>query len=881
MLLLRLHFSRFAEAKYEQISNFFRHPQILFKTIKFNHFHGFAIDSKSQVGDPNNRVKYSAHKVFGEIPEPNVVKYNHLLFEYARSNKSVEALKLFIHMYQLGVVNNGSSLSCALKVSGVSNNQNFGKQLHCHCIKSGFMVDVSVGTSLVDMYMKSDSLKDGKCAFDEMEVKNVVSWTSLLSGYAQHGLVEQVLGVFTQMGLEGIKPNPFTYATVFGALSVYEMIAKGCQIHAQVIKSGFELYTPVANSLINMYAKSRLIREARIIFTAMENKDAVSWNGMIAGLVTNGHDKEALELFQHMRLKGIELTQLIFSTIVKACTNIKEFLFARQLHCRIIKSGNGFDLNIRTALMVAYSKCGDMDASFKMFETMKQSQNVISWTAMISGYLQNGGKEDAARLFLDMNRMGIRPNDYTYSAILTAHPCVSPYQIHAVIVKKPYLGSPNVGTALLDAYIKTGNAFDAAKVFESIRHKDIVTWSAMLAGYAQVGDTEGAISIYCKLGNEGYHPNEYTFSSVMNSCAAPEAAVEQGKQFHAFSIKYGYNNYLCISSALVTMYSKKGNIESADKVFRRQGERDLVSWNSMISGYAQHGYAHKAIEVFEEMREKNISMDGITFIGVISACTHAGLLEEGQKYFDQMVMKHHVCPTMEHYACMVDLYSRAGMIEKAMNFINRMPFPAGATVWRSLLGACHVRRTADVGKFAAEKLISMEPNDSSPYVLLSNIYAATGNWKERAKIRKLMYHRKVRKEAGYSWIEVKNKTYSFLAGDDSHPLSDCIYAKLDELSTRLKDAGYCPDTTYVLHDVEDEHKEVILSRHSERLAIAFGLIATPPGTPIQIVKNLRVCGDCHTVIKIISLIEERDITVRDSNRFHHFKGGSCSCSDFW
>ncbi|KAK9726981.1 hypothetical protein RND81_05G250100 [Saponaria officinalis] len=815
------------------------------------------------------------------MPGLDVDRCSRLLFEYSRSNRNIEALNLFSRMHKMGLVEDGSSLSCALKVSGVSNNELVGRQLHSCAIISGFGVDVSVGTSLVDMYMKTDNVDDGASVFNEMEVRNVITWTSLLSGYAHRGLVEQALIVFTQMLAEEISPNPFTYATVFAALADYGMIARGTQVHAQVIKSGFESHTSVGNSLLNMYAKSGMVREAKDVFIVMENKDIVSWNGMIAGFVTNGIDNEALDLFKRMRVEGVQLTRLIFATVIKACANVQELKLARQLHCRVTKSGFDFDLNIRTALMVAYSKCREMDDSFKMFETMQQSQNVISWTAMITGYLQNGEKAKAVNVFLEMNRMSIEPNDYTYSAILTAHCCLSPYQIHTKVVKTRYLDSPNVGTALLDAYIKTGNTNEAGRVFRKISQKDIVTWSAMLAGYAQVGDTEGAVNIFRQLIEEGTSPNEYTFCSVINSCAGTEAPSEQGKPFHAFSIKYAYNNALCVSSALVTMYSKKGNIDSANKVFRRQRERDLVSWNSMISGFAQHGYAQKALEVFQEMKRKKIQMDGITFIGVISACTHAGLLEEGEKYFDLMVKEYHVNPSMEHYACMVDLYSRAGLLDKAMNFINEMPFPAGATVWRSLLGACHVRRNVEVGKVAAEKLISLEPSDSSPYVLLSNIYAVSGHWKERAKMRKLMDQRKVRKEAGYSWIEVKNKTYSFLAGDRSHPLSDRIYSKLDELSTRLKDAGYHPDTTYVLHDVEDEHKEAILSQHSERLAIAFGLISTPPGTPIQIVKNLRVCGDCHVVFKIISKIEERDITVRDSNRFHHFTGGSCSCGDFW
>ncbi|KAL5579899.1 hypothetical protein UlMin_012341 [Ulmus minor] len=637
----------------------------------------------------------NAHQVFDKSPRPNLLQFNNLLFDCSRDGRNREALNLFLGFCSSGSAVDGSTLSCVLKVCGCLFDQVAGRQVHCQCIKSGFGEHVSVGTSLVDMYMKTESIGDGKRVFDEMGEKNVVSWTALLAGYAQNGLHDLTFDLFVQMHLQGVKPNPFTFATVLGALA------------------------------------------------------------------------------------------------------------------------------------------------------------------------------------------SVRPNHFTYSTILTAQPSISIFQVHAQVIKTNYEKSPSVGTALLDAYVKIGNGETAAKIFESIEEKDIVAWSAMLAGYAQIGETEGAVKIFRQLVKEGIKPNEFTFSSVIHACAGPTAAVEQGKQFHAFSIKTRLNNALCVSSALVTMYSKRGNIESANEVFKRQGERDLISWNSMISGFAQHGQGKRALEIFENMRQQQLEIDGITFIGVISACTHVGLVEEGQRYFNMLVNNYDIQPKMEHYSCMVDLYSRAGMLEKAMDIINKMPFPAGATVWRTLLAACHVRRNLELGELAAQKLISLEPQDSAAYVLLSNIYAAAGKWQERSMVRKLMDDRKVKKEAGYSWIEVKNKTYSFLAGDLSHPMSERIYAKLKELSIRLTEMGYQPDTNYVLHDVEEEHKAAFLSQHSERLAIAFGLIATPPGTTIQIIKNLRVCGDCHNVIKLISLIEGRDIVVRDSNRFHHFKGGLCSCGDYW
>ncbi|KAL2506995.1 Pentatricopeptide repeat-containing protein [Forsythia ovata] len=863
--------------KLKPISNF----QNPFQTFHFSHLYGVAFDSDT-LGVPFvPSHSHNAHYKFDICPQRDISYYNHLLFEYSRNGLNQEALNLYAGIHGLGFLVDGSSLSCILKACASFHHCVFGKQVHSQCIKSGFFEDVSVGTSLVDMYIKNESLDDGKRVFDEMGEKNVVTWTSLLAGYAQKGIINKVIEVFNVMQVEGIKPNPFTFATILGALADEGAIEGGVVVHTVVIKNGYELTRSVGNSLVSMYSKCGMIREAKYVFDRMCWRDVVSWNGMIAGLVMNGLELEALDLFYSMRLANVKLTQTTFATVIKLCANLKEMKFARLIHCQVVKSGFGNYDNIETALMVCFMKGGEMDDAFKLFSTMGRTHNVVTWTAIVGGYLQNGKPERAVDLFLQMRREGVRSNHFTYSTVLTVHPTIPLFQVHAEIIKTNYEKSTSVGTALLDAYVKIGKTGEAAKVFKQIEVKDVVAWSAMLAGYAQGGDPERAVRVFCQLAKEGVRPNEFSFSSIINACATPTAAVEQGKQFHASSIKSGYSNAVIVSSALVTMYAKRGNIESANEVFKRQKGRDLVSWNSMISGYAQHGYGKKALKVFEEMQKRNLDMDEITFIGVISACTHAGLVNEGQRYFDMMVKDFHIPPTMEVYSCMVDLYSRAGMLDKAMILIEGMPFPAGATIWRTLLSACRIHRNLELGKLAAEKLILLQPQDSASYVLLSNLYAVCGNWRDRANVRKLMDERKVKKETGYSWIEVKNRTYSFVAGDASHPLSDRIYMKLEELNTPLRDAGYQPDTNYVLHDIEEEHKEAILSQHSERLAIAFGLISTSPGAPIQIMKNLRVCGDCHTVIKLISKIEGREIVVRDSNRFHHFREGLCSCGDYW
>ncbi|WVZ01455.1 hypothetical protein V8G54_027524 [Vigna mungo] len=840
--------------------------------------HAVALNSDTRLRDTDPPI---AQQLFDQSPIRDLKRHNRLLYGSFSNEQSQEALQHVVLLCRSNLSPNELNMCYVLDYCAGSSNGTVGEQVHCQCVKCGLVHHVSVVNSIVDMYMKTGNVRDGRRVFDEMGDRNVMSWNSLLTGYSFNGFNDQVWELFCQMQVEGYRPNYFTVSTVIPALAKLSVVAIGMQTHAMVVKLGFDAEKVVCNSLISMLSKSGMLRGARAIFYGMENKDSVSWNSMIAGYVINGQDLEAFEIFNNMQLAGAKPTSATFTSVIKSCVNLKELGLLRVLHCKTLKSGFSTHQKVLTTLMVALTKCKEMDDAFSLFSLMDGVQSVVSWTAMISGYLQNGGTDQALNLFSQMRSEGVKPNHFTYSAILTVQHVAFISEIHAEVIKTNYEKSSSVGTALLDAYVKIGIINDAVKVFELIEVKDVIAWSAMLAGYAQAGETEEAAKIFHQLTKEGIKPNEFTFCSIINACTAPTASVEQGKQFHAYAIKLRLHNALCVSSSLVTMYAKRGNIDSAHEVFKRQKERDLVSWNSMISGYAQHGQAKKALEVFEEMQKQKLQVDAITFIGVMSACTHAGLVEKGQNYFNAMINDHHVNPTMEHYSCMIDLYSRAGMMEKAMDIINGMPFPPAATVWRIVLAASRVHHNIELGKLAAEKIIALEPEDSAAYVLLSNMYAAAGNWQEKVNVRKLMDKRKVKKEPGYSWIEVKNKTYSFLAGDLSHPLSDHIYSKLSELNTRLRDAGYQPDTNYVFHDIEDEQKETILSHHSERLAIAFGLIATVPGIPLQIVKNLRVCGDCHSFIKLVSLIEQRYIVVRDSNRFHHFKEGLCSCGDYW
>ncbi|KAK8960583.1 Pentatricopeptide repeat-containing protein [Platanthera guangdongensis] len=731
------------------------------------------------------------------------------------------------------------------------------------------------------MYMRSGLIGNGSKVFDSMSQRTFSNSTSLLAGYMLSGFQDEHLNNFFKMQGEGIRPNQFNFAAALASSALHAASEKGRILHGQLIKFGYQSTVFVGNSLMNMYSKCRLFKDAKSVFESMDCKDSVSWNSMMSSLVSNGSYGEALELFIQMRALGIQPTQSSFVTAAKICAKLKNSAVARQLHSCLVKEGYGLDMNTITALLVAYIRCFEMVQAFQLFSSMAETRNVVSFTALIGGYIQNGNHNQAAILFSQMRRDGIEPNEFTYSTVLTASPMISPSLIHGLVIKTEYECVPSVGTALLDAYAKLGNTHDALLVFRMIDEKDIVTWSAMLASYSQVGDADGSIKLFMEMLKEGVLPNEFTLSSIVTVCACAAAAVGQGRLFHAVSIKCRRQDSVCASSALVTMYAKKGCIESAHKVFVRQSKRDMISWNSMISGFAQHGYGKKALDIFGEMEALGLEMDVKTFIAVIMACARTGLVDQGRRYFNSMVSDYEIPPTMEVYACMIDLYGRAGDLEEAMKLVKAMPFEADAMVWRILLGACRVHRNVELGEIAAENLMRLEPRDSAAYVLLSNIYSAAGDWQKRDIVRKLMDDRRVKKEAGRSWIQVKGKVHAFVASDTSHPLADQIYLKLQEMVLKVKEKGHVADTMFVLHELGHEHKEALLARHSERLAIAFGLISTPDGTPLQIVKNLRVCGDCHAVIKLLSETEGREIVVRDSIRFHHFNAGSCSCGDFW
>eukprot|EP01018_Ginkgo_biloba_P019270 Gb_14391 [translate_table: standard] len=722
----------------------------------------------------------------------------------------------------------------------------------------------------------------------------------------EQGQLREALHILRVLDYGGIRPDSSTYVFLLRACLNMKALPEGQLVHAHITESACEADIIVGNTLVILYAKCGSLVDARRVWERMAERNVISWTVIIAAYARNGYAEEALTLFSRMQLAGIQPNKFTFASVIPACANLAVLEHGEEIHEEVIRRGFESNVFVGSAVVDMYVKCRSLENARKVFDKMPE-RNVVSWNAMISGYAHNGYAGEALKLFQSMPERNV----ISWNAIIAG--CALNGHFDEALKLFQQMPEQDVVSwnAMITAYAQNGNFDQALKLFHQMPERDVVSWNAMIAAYAQTGYVEEAMTFFHKMPERnvvswngmisGYIQNAYfeealqlfrqmyltgvkpdadTFSSILPACANL-ATLEHGKEVHEDIIRSGFHFDAFVGSALIDMYAKCGSIENACRVFDKMPRRDVVFWTVMIVGYAMHGCGKEALQLFEEMQNSGTIPNSVTFTGVLSACCHAGLVDQGWKYFDSMSRDYHLTPAMEHYCCMIDLLGRSGLLDEAQDFINKMPVKPEAAVWVSLLGACRIHVNIELGERVAQRLFQMDPKNTAPYVLLSNIYAAAGRWDDIEKVRKMMIDRSVRKKPGRSWIEVNNKVYAFGGEDRAHPQMQKIHAELESLSGRMKDAGYVPDMRFVFHDVEEEQKEHILSHHSEKLAIAFGLISTSPGTPIRIVKNLRVCGDCHSAARFISKVVAREIILRDVSRFHHFKDGWCTCGDYW
>ncbi|XWS40893.1 hypothetical protein CRYUN_Cryun17cG0035200 [Craigia yunnanensis] len=641
--------------------------------------------------------------------------------------------------------------------------------------------------------------------------------------------------------------------------------------------------TPL-NSLISLYVKCNQISIAQKVFETMPERNLVSWCSLMAGYLQTGFSLEVLKLFKNMTLvDSWRPNEYIFAVVFSACSHSGKALEGRQCHGYVFKSGLVFHQYVKNALINMYSKFLDVEGAMRVF-SLVPGNDVFSYNSVLNGLLEQGFLNEGVKVLERMMGECVEWDSVTYVTVFGLCACLKDLklglQVHGRILKSDVELDVFVNSAIINMYGKCKEIFNARKAFDGLQVRNVVVWTGIMTAYFQNGCFEEALNLFSEMKLDDISPNEFTFAVMLNSTAGL-SALRHGDVLYGEIAKSGFKDHIIVGNALINMYAKCGNIEAASKVFSDMMYRDSITWNVMISGYSHHGLGKEAIAVFQDMLAVGECPNYVTFVGVLSACSHLGLVKEGLYYLNQVMRQVGVEPGLEHYTCVVGLLSKAGLLDEAEKFLRSIPVKWDVIAWRTLLSACHVHRNYGFGRRIAEFVLEMDPNDVGTYTLLSNIFAKAKRWDGVVKIRKLMRDRNIKKEPGVSWIDIRNVIHVFVSEDCQHPESSQIYEKVKELLARIKPLGYVPDVSAVLHDVEEEQKEDYLSYHSEKLAIAYGLLQTPLEAPICVFKNLRMCDDCHSAVKLISKVTNRMIIVRDANRFHSFQTGCCSCADYW
>ncbi|KFK31656.1 hypothetical protein AALP_AA6G141600 [Arabis alpina] len=591
------------------------------------------------------------------------------------------------------------------------------------------------------------------------------------------------------------------------------------QVHAHVIRKGLDQSCYIITKLIRTLTKLGVPMDPypRRVIEPVQFRNPFLWTAVIRGYAIEGNIVEAISMYGVMRKECITPVSFTFSALLKACGLVGDLNLGQQFHAQTFRLRGFCCVYVGNTMIDMYVKCGSIECARKVFDEMPE-RDVISWTELIA------------------------------------------------------------------AYGRDGNMKSAVELFERLPRKDMMAWTAMVTGFVQNAKPQEALEYFSRMEKSGVRADEVTVAGFISACAQlgaskyADRAVEIAK-------KYGYSpsDDVVIGSALIDLYSKCGNVEEAVNVFESMKYKNVFSYSSMILGLAMHGTAQEALDLFQYMvTQTEIKPNTVTFIGVLTACSHAGLVDQGRQMFASMQQTYGVEPTRDHYTCMVDLLGRTGRLQEALELIKTMSVKPHAGVWGALLGACRIHNNPDIAEIAAKQLFELEPDIIGNYILLSNIYASAGDWDGVLTVRKLIKNKGLKKTPAASWVVDKNgQMHKFFPGNINHPMSNKIQETLKELVERLTVLGYKPDLSSVPYDVNDDEKRLVLIRHTEKLALAFSLLTTGSDTTIKIMKNLRMCQDCHTFMRLASEVTGRVIIMRDNMRFHHFRNGSCSCGDFW
>ncbi|KAL8463932.1 hypothetical protein ACS0TY_033753 [Phlomoides rotata] len=668
-----------------------------------------------------------------------------------------------------------------------------GRKIHNQVLKSKLLPNMILENHIINMYGKCGSPKDARKVFDDMWERNVVSWTALIAGYSQNSQNIEAIKLYIQMQRSGFMPDHFTFGSVIKASSNMPL---GLQLHSQVIKSEFGSHLIPQNALIAMYSKFGQINEACNVFSCIKSKDLISWSSIIAGFSKLGYELESLSCFKEMLSQSTyHPNEFLFGSVFSACGSLGQLEYGRQIHGLSIKYGFEGDAFAGCSLTDMYARCGVLSSAKTTFGLI-ENPDIVSWNAVITAFAYGGDANEAMSILSQMRHSTSAPDDITVRSLLCGFTDPSTLsqgkQVHSYIIKIGLDVDLPVCNTLLTMYSNCSDHIDAYRMFNIIRDTaDLVSWNVIITMCMQNHQVEEVFSLFRLMLLYHGRPDHITLANVLGACGKVPS-LEMGDQVYCCSVKNGLDYDIMVMNGSIDMYVKCGSRERARKLFDWMPNPDVVSWSSLIVGYAQFGSGEEALDLFTRMKKRGIQPNQVTLVGVLTACSHVGLVDEGMQLFESMEREHGVAPTREHISCVIDLLARAGRIHDAEAFINQMVFEPDIVMWKTLLAACKTRGNIEVGKRVAESILKIDPSNSAAHVLLCSIYASAGDWKDVASVRSLMRERGVKKVAGQSWIEVKNGIHVFSAKDGFHQERDKIYLMLEELWLHILDAGYTP-----------------------------------------------------------------------------------------
>lgn len=821
-----------------------------------------------------------AQQAFNRLYERNEHAWTSLISGYIQSGHIDFALDLYCQMQEHGVFPSPYTFMALLKACATTRKAYLGQEIYTEIVLKGFEEALSIGTALVTFYAKCCLLVEAHEVFCKLPKRDVASWTSLIFGYAENGQGEEALQVFQQMKQEGESPTAHTYVCVLKACSSLNAVNSCQEIHEEIRQNGFQSDLFVGSALVDFYAKCGFLEEAREAFDKLKARDVVVWTALIAGSAEHGHGQDALDFFDEMQEEGILPTGVTFTCVLKSCGSIGAIERGRELHRQIQQIGLQEDPSVANSVISMYSKCASLAEAQHVFDNLS-NRDVVSWNVLITGYGEHGPWQQAVECFDKMLEMGYQPDAVTFSGILKACSSLGALEkgqeIHKQIMGSEFEMDLSISNTLVGMYANCGLFTEAQSVFEKVPCKSIMSWNALIAGYAAHGLNEEVLDCYHRMQHESLIPDNITVSCVLRGCSNV-GALDVGMEVHTEITRRGdFISDPLVCKSLITMYATCGSLLEAEEEFQKLQTPDVTAWSLMIKCLGMHHKGNLSVQYFEDMLKHSVNPDAITFTSLLTACCHASLVLEGKKYFKMMKEVFHITPTVEHYNSMVNLMSRTGHLYEAEYFLEML----GCTseeAWASILSACKTHGEVALGLRCFEQLVQINAEDSAWYVLMADLYASTGKKSDASRIEELRKFTGAKKMAAVASIEIDKKVHEFVVGDEP---SEEVQAMLDDLSSSVKKKGHLPHIDLVQRPYSDGEKEEALCEHAEKMAIAFGLLNTPQGTTLRVSKNLRMCFDCHNTSKIISKVEKREIILRDSRCVHHFKDNKCSCGDIF